>query len=313
MTTVVEMAGVVKRFGSVTALDGLDLTVAAGEVHGFLGPNGSGKSATLRLLLGLLRADRGSLRVLGLDPWGDVATLHRRLASVPGDVALWPNLTGGEVIDLLGRLQGTQDAARRDRLVEMFALDPTKKSRTYSKGNRQKVALVAALAADAELFLFDEPTSGLDPLMADAFRGCVRDLRDRGRTVLLSSHILSEAEALSDRVSIIRAGTIVDTGRLDQLRHLTRTSVTAEVTTVPPELALLPGVHDVVVDGHRISAQVEESGLAPLMRALTAGGLHALTSHPPTLEDLFLRHYGAAVGEGPIGSAGTGGGSAGNG
>ena len=233
MSSVVEMTGVVKRFGSVTALDGLDFEVAAGEVHGFLGPNGSGKSTTLRLLLGLLRSDAGSIRVLGLDPWRDVAALHRRLAYVPGDVALWPNLTGGEVIDLLGRLQGGQDRARRDRLLELFELDPSKKSRTYSKGNRQKVALVAALATDAELFLLDEPTSGLDPLMEDAFRGCVRELRAQGRTVVLSSHILSEAEALSDRVSIIRAGRVVETGPLEQLRHLTRTSVTADVAAVP--------------------------------------------------------------------------------
>ena len=295
MTNVIEMTGVVKRFGTVTALNGLDLTVAGGEVHGFLGPNGAGKTTTLRLLLGLLRCDGGSSRVLGMDPWDDVSTLHRRLAYVPGDVALWPNLTGGEVIDLLGRLQGGQDAIRRDHLLAMFDLDPTKKARTYSKGNRQKVALIAALATDAELFLLDEPTSGLDPLMEDAFRGCVRELRDQGRAVLLSSHILSEAEALSDRVSIIRDGRIAETGRLDELRHLTRTSVTADVATVPEGLQFLPGVHDVVVSDHRVSAQVEPSGLEPLMRALTAAGLHTLTSQPPTLEDLFLRHYGATT------------------
>jgi len=303
MTSVVELTGVVKRFGAVTALDGLDLEVAGGEVHGFLGPNGAGKTTTLRLLLGMLRSNAGSIRVLGLDPWRDVATLHRRLAYVPGDVALWPNLTGGEVIDLLGRLQGGQDQARRDALLEMFDLDPTKKARTYSKGNRQKVALIAALATDAEVFLLDEPTSGLDPLMEDAFRGCVRELRDQGRTVVLSSHILSEAEALSDRVSIIRAGKVVETGRLEQLRHLTRTSVTADVTLVPQGLELLPGVHDVVVAGHRVSAQVEPSGLAPLMQALTAAGLHTLTSQPPTLEDLFLRHYGPARSDTPSGAA----------
>jgi ABC-2 type transport system ATP-binding protein len=296
MSSVVEMAGVVKRFGAVTALDGLDFEVAAGEVHGFLGPNGSGKSTTLRLLLGLLRSNAGSIRVLGLDPWRDVATLHRRLAYVPGDVALWPNLTGGEVIELLGRLQGGQDRARRDRLLELFELDPTKKARTYSKGNRQKVALVAALATDAELFLLDEPTSGLDPLMEDAFRGCVRELRAQGRTVLLSSHILSEAEALSDRVSIIRAGRVVETGPLEHLRHLTRTSVTADVAAVPQGLELLAGVHDVVVANHRISAQVDPAGLGPFLQALTAAGLRALTSQPPTLEDLFLRHYGAGNG-----------------
>jgi ABC-2 type transport system ATP-binding protein len=308
MTNVVEMTGVVKRFGPVTALDGLDLAVTEGEVHGFLGPNGAGKTTTLRLLLGMLHSNAGSIRVLGMDPWRDVATLHRRLAYVPGDVALWPNLTGGEVIDLLGRLQGGQDQARRDTLLEMFDLDPTKKARTYSKGNRQKVALIAALATDAELFLLDEPTSGLDPLMEDSFRGCARELRDQGRTILLSSHILSEAEALSDRVSIIRAGKVVETGRLEQLRHLTRTSVTADVAAVPQGLELLPGVHDVVVAGHRVSAQVEPSGLAPLMQALTAAGLHTLTSQPPTLEELFLRHYGPAVGVAPTGAAASSGG-----
>ena len=307
MTDVVEVHGVVKRFGQVTALDGLDLTVAQGEVHGFLGPNGAGKSTTLRLLLGMLRSDGGSLRVLGLDPWGNVATLHRKMAYVPGDVALWPNLTGGEVIDLLGRLQGGQDAARRNELLGKFDLDPTKKSRAYSKGNRQKVALIAALATDAEVFLLDEPTSGLDPLMEDTFRGCVRELRDQGRTVLLSSHILSEAEALSDRVSIIRAGRVVETGKLDQLRHLTRTSVSADVTTVPQGLEALVGVHDVVVAGRRVSAQVEPSGLAPLMQALTAAGLITLTSQPPTLEELFLRHYGAATTAEPSGSGTAGG------
>ncbi len=308
MTSVLEMTGVVKRFGAVLALDGLDFAVNAGEVHGFLGPNGSGKTTTIRLLLGMLRPDAGSIRVLGMDPWRDVATLHRRLAYVPGDVALWPNLTGGEVIDLLGRLQGGQDSARRDRLLEIFDLDPTKKARTYSKGNRQKVALIAALATDAELFLLDEPTSGLDPLMEDAFRVCVRELRNQGRTVLLSSHILSEAEALSDRVSIIRAGRVVETGRLEQLRHLTRTSVTAEVAAVPQGLELLPGVHDVVVADHRVSAQVEPSGLAPLMQALTAAGLHALTSQPPTLEEVFLRHYGHPTGEVSTGAVDSGGG-----
>jgi ABC-2 type transport system ATP-binding protein len=311
MSSVVEISGVVKRFGTVTALDGLDFEVAAGEVHGFLGPNGSGKSTTLRLLLGLLRANAGSIRVLGLDPWRDVVALHRRLAYVPGDVALWPNLTGGEVIDLLGRLQGGQDPARRDRLLQLFELDPGKKARTYSKGNRQKVALVAALSTDAELFLLDEPTSGLDPLMEDTFRGCVRELRAQGRTVLLSSHILSEAEALSDRVSIIRAGRVVETGRLEQLRHLTRTSVTADVAVVPPGLDLLPGVHDLVITNHRVNAQVEPAGLNHLMQALTAAGLQSLTSQPPTLEDLFLRHYG--TGQDGTGQDGTGQDGAGSG
>jgi len=306
MTNVIEMTGVHKHFGKLAALDGLDLAVAQGEVHGFLGPNGAGKTATLRVLVGLLRTDGGTSRVLGQDPWTSVSVLHRRLAYVPGDVALWPNLTGGEVIDLLGRLQGGQDAARRRWLLEMFDLDPTKRARTYSKGNRQKVALIAALATDAELFLLDEPTSGLDPLMEEAFRGCVRDLRDEGRTVLLSSHLLSEAEALCDRVSIIRAGRVVETGGLDQLRHLTRTAVTADVVTVPSGLGTLAGVHDVVVTDHRITAQVEPVGLEPLMLALTAAGLLALTSQPPTLEDLFLRHYGAVDAAARSGAATTG-------
>ena len=299
MDNVLEMSGVVKRFGSFTALDGLDLTVARGEVHGFLGPNGSGKTTTLRLALGMLRSNGGSMRVLGLDPWRDAAKIHRQLAYVPGDVSLWPNLTGGQVIDLLGRLQGGQDRTRRDALLEIFDLDPTKKARSYSKGNRQKVALIAALATDAEFFLLDEPTSGLDPLKEEAFRECVRQLRDDGRTVLLSSHILSEAEALSDRVSIIRDGKVVESGRLSELRHLTRTSITADVTTVPDGLDRIPGVHDVVIQGNRVSVQVEPVGLAPFMQAVTAAGLESLTSQPPTLEELFLRHYGATAESSP--------------
>ncbi len=292
---VVDARGLVKSFGRTKALDGLDLQVARGEVHGFLGPNGAGKTTTLRVLLGLLRLDAGTARLLGGDPWREAAQLHRRLAYVPGDVALWPNLSGGEVIDLLGRLQGGHDRTRRDRFLELFDLDPTKKSRTYSKGNRQKVALVAALATDAELYLLDEPTAGLDPLREADFRTCVRELRDDGRTVLLSSHILSEAEALSDRVSIIRSGRVVETGPLEQLRHLTRTSVIADVTAVPEGLDRIPGVHDVRVENHRVSAQVEEHGLAPLVQALGAAGLRTLTSQPPTLEELFLRHYGTTA------------------
>jgi ABC-2 type transport system ATP-binding protein len=295
VVNVIELSGVVKHFGSVTALDGLDLVVEQGEVHAFLGPNGAGKTTTLRLLLGNLRADAGHLSVLGLDPWSDIPALHAQLAYVPGDVALWPNLTGGEVIDLLGRLHGGHDRGRRDQLVEQFDLDPTKKARSYSKGNRQKVALVAALASRAQLFLLDEPTSGLDPLMEETFRRCVRDLRDEGRTVLLSSHILSEAEVLSDRVSIIRAGQVVESGSLDQLRHLTRTEVTAEVDAVPTGLSALPGVHDVQVSDHRVTAQVEPAGLGPLMQALAPAGLRSLVTHPPSLEELFLRHYGKAA------------------
>jgi len=292
---VIEAHGLVKSFGTTKALAGLDLEVARGEVHGFLGPNGAGKSTTLRVLLGMLRIDAGTVRLLGGDPWRDTAMLHSRLAYVPGDVSLWPNLTGGEVIDLLGRLQGGQDPARRDRYLELFDLDPTKKSRTYSRGNRQKVALISALSSNADVYLLDEPTAGLDPLREVDFRTCVRELRDEGRTILLSSHILSEAEALSDRVTIIREGRAVETGRLDQLRHLTQTSVTAELVTVPDGLERIAGVHNLIVDDHRVTAHVEQRGMDALMQALSASGIRSLVSQPPTLEELFLRHYGPAA------------------
>src|SRR5918992_5124598 len=229
MENAISISGLVKSFGSVRALDGLDLQVAEGEVHGFLGPNGAGKSTTIRVLLGLLRADAGETRLLGSDPWTDAVALHRRLAYVPGEVNLWPNLSGGEAIDLFGRLRGGLDRARRDDLLERFELDPTKKCRTYSKGNRQKVAIVAAFASDVELYILDEPTSGLDPLMEAVFQDCVREVKHEGRTVLLSSHILAEVEALCDRVSIIRLGRTVETGTLAELRHLTRTSIAAEL------------------------------------------------------------------------------------
>jgi len=290
-SAVIDVAGLFKSFGRTKALNGLNLRVAQGEVHGFLGPNGAGKTTTLRLLLGLLRADAGEMQVLGGDPWLDAVDLHRRLAYVPGDVALWPTLSGGEVIDLLGRLRGGLDPKRRDSLLERFELDPTKKGRTYSKGNRQKVALVAALASDVELLLLDEPTLGLDPLMEEQFRDYINEVRGDGRTVLLSSHTLSEVEALCDRVTIIREGVVVESGTMAQLRHLALTAVSADLTNVPEGLADLPGVHDVVVQGHRISASVEANGMPALMAALSAGGVTALTSAPPTLEELFLRHY----------------------
>ena len=287
----ISVAGLVKTFGRTRALDGLDLSVRSGEVHGFLGPNGAGKSTTLRVLLGLIRADSGEARLLGGDPWRDAVVLHGRLAYVPGDVTLWPRLTGGEVIDLLGRLRGGLDSKRRADLLERFELDPKKKCRTYSKGNRQKVALVAALASDAELLLLDEPTSGLDPLMEAQFRGCVEEERERGRTVLLSSHILSEVEALCDRVTIIRDGRAVDSGTLSELRHLTRTSILAELARAPSGLNRLPGVHDLKVDGTRVRCQVDAAGLDGLLRHLIPFGVRSLISQPPTLEDLFLRHY----------------------
>ena len=291
MGNAIEISGLVKTFGHTRALDGLDLAVVTGEVHGFLGPNGAGKTTTIRVLLGLLRADAGDVRLLGGDPWRDAVPLHRRLAYVPGDVTLWPTLTGGEVIDLLGRLGGGLDPGRRDRLLERFDLDPRTKSRDYSKGNRQKVALVAALASRAELLLLDEPTSGLDPLMEETFRQVVTEDTGEGRTVLLSSHILSEVEALCDRVSIIRQGRTVETGTLDELRHLTRTSITAELATPPEGLADVPGVHDLVVEGSRVRFQVDQGELDAVLRRLTALGVRSLVSRPPTLEELFLRHY----------------------
>ena len=290
-SAVIDVVGLVKAFGRTTVLNQLNLSVSSGEVHGLLGPNGAGKTTTLRILLGLLRADAGTMRLLGGDPWRDAVDLHRRLAYVPGDVVLWPTLTGGEVIDLLGRLRGGLDPRRRDSLIERFELDPTKKGRTYSTGNRQKVALVAALASDVELLLLDEPTLGLDPLMEAQFRQYINEVRGDGRTVLLSSHILGEVEALCDRVSIIREGVVVESGTMADLRHLTRTTVSAELDAVPAGLAELPGVHDVVVQGRRVTASVEAKGMAALMAALGAGGVTAITSQPPTLEELFLRHY----------------------
>jgi ABC-2 type transport system ATP-binding protein len=293
MAAVIETRGLIKTFGRTRALDGLDLRVGAGEIHGFLGPNGAGKSTTIRILLGLARADAGTARVLGRDPWRDAVELHRHVAYVPGDVNLWPNLTGGEAIDLLAGLRGGIDRRRRDELIRRFELDPTKRGRAYSKGNRQKVALIAALASDAELLLLDEPTAGLDPLMEALFRELVDELRDSGRTILLSSHILAEVERLCDRVTIIRRGRTVETGSLDELRHLRRTSVTAETERPPDELARLPGVHAAVVQDHRIELSVESDRLEDLLRALTKLGVRSLISRPPTLEEVFMRHYGA--------------------
>jgi ABC-2 type transport system ATP-binding protein len=295
----ISISGLVKTFGSTRALDGLDLSVEVGEVHGFLGPNGSGKTTTIRVLLGLLRADSGEVALLGGDPWRDAVALHRRLAYVPGEVSLWPNLTGGEVIDLFGRLRGDLNRRRRDQLLERFQLDPTKKTRSYSKGNRQKVGLVAALASDAELLLLDEPTSGLDPLMEAVFQDCIREVKTEGRTVLLSSHILAEVEALCDRLSIIRLGRVAERGTLDELRHLTRTSITAE-TEVPAEsLADLAGVHGLEIDGKHVRFEVDTDHLDVAVRRLGELGVRSLVSHPPTLEELFLRHYGDELAKEP--------------
>jgi len=299
MPTAISTTSLTKTFGSTRALDGLDLSVTAGEVHGFLGPNGSGKTTTIRVLLGLLRADAGDVELLGKDPWRDAVELHRRLAYVPGEVSLWPSLTGGEVIDVFGRLRGDLDRRRRDELLERFELDPTKKTGTYSKGNRQKVVLVAALASKAELLLLDEPTSGLDPLMEAVFQDCIREVKSQGRTVLLSSHILAEAEALCDRLSIIRLGRIVESGTLDELRHLTRTSITAETMRPAQELADLNGIHDLEIDGAVARFEVDTDQLDPAVRRLGELGLRSLVSHPPTLEELFLRHYGDELAQEP--------------
>jgi ABC-2 type transport system ATP-binding protein len=290
--TAIEIHGLTKSFGSVRALDGLDMTVREGEVHGFLGPNGAGKSTTIRVLLGLVRADGGVVRLLGGDPWGDAVSLHRQIAYVPGDVTLWPSLTGGETIDLLARMRGGIDSERRAELIERFDLDPHKKARAYSKGNRQKVSLVSAFSSNARLLLLDEPSTGLDPLMENVFQQCVSDARDRGVTVLLSSHILAETEALCDRVTIIRAGKTVESGTLDSMRHLSRTSIKAELLSNPGDLTRMPGVEDVSFDGTTLHAQVDSASLGELIRVLGQAGVRSLTSQPPTLEDLFLRHYG---------------------
>ncbi|MGV9376223.1 ATP-binding cassette domain-containing protein [Nonomuraea sp. NPDC003707] len=291
MTPAIAVSGLVKAYGPARALDGLDLTVNPGEVHGYLGPNGAGKSTTIRILLGLIRATSGSARLLGGDPWADAVALHRRLAYVPGDVELWPNLTGGEAIDVLGRLRGGLDDRRKNELIERFELDPKKKARTYSKGNRQKVALVAALSADVDLLILDEPTSGLDPLMEAVFQQVVAEAKAAGRTILLSSHILAQVESLADRVTIIRDGKVVESGTLAQLRHLTRTTVVAETATPVTGLDRLPGVHDAKTEGGSVRFGVDAEHLDAAIRHLTTFGIDALVSHPPTLEELMLRHY----------------------
>ncbi len=292
MTAAIHVEQLSKAFGTTQALDRLDLHVETGQVMGFLGPNGSGKSTTIRVLMGLLRQDSGHVRVLDHDPWHDAVELHERIAYVPGDVNLWPGLTGGETIDLFGRLGSGIDPKRRAEMIERFDLDPTKKGRTYSKGNRQKVALVAALAGNADLFVFDEPTSGLDPLMETEFQNTINEMLDDGRTVLLSSHILAEVESLCDQVTIIRDGRTVETGTLAELRYMTRTSV--DVTTAEPvaTIADADGVTDFVAHSdHQASFSVDNPKMSDVMRRLSALGIEAIESQPPTLEELFMRHY----------------------
>lgn len=288
---IIQVSKLVKKFGSFKALDDLDLAVRRGEVHGFLGPNGAGKSTTIRVLLGILRKTSGHVTVLGGDPWDDAVKLHKRLAYVPGDVNLWPNLSGGEAIDLFGRLRGGLDQKRRTELLERFELDPRKKCRTYSKGNRQKVALIAALASDVELYILDEPTSGLDPLMEAVFQDCVQEIKQAGKTVLLSSHILAEAEALCDRITIIRDGKAVESGTLAELRHLTRASVTVETSKPITGLSKLAGLHALNVTGKRAEFEVETDKIDDVLRVLLQFEIRELISSPPSLEKLFLRHY----------------------
>ena len=286
-----ETAGMSKKFGKFNALNGIDLKVSEGEVFGYIGPNGAGKTTTIRVLLGILQASEGSAKVFGMDAWKDAVEIHKRIAYVPGDVNLWPNLTGGEVIDLFVSLRGKHDKARREKLLKMFDLDPSKKCRTYSKGNRQKVALVAAFASDADLYILDEPTSGLDPLMEQVFQQCVIELKKNGKGIFLSSHIMSEVEKLCDRISIIREGRIVETGTLAELRHLTRITMNIETQTPVEGLSGLKGVHGITQSPGGLSFQVDSSEISGIVSHIAKYGVKKLESTPPTLEDLFMRHY----------------------
>jgi ABC-2 type transport system ATP-binding protein len=290
---VLKTHNLIKTFGKFSALNGVDIEVNQGEVYGFIGPNGAGKSTTIRILLGALKATSGEATIFGKDAWKDAVDIHKRIAYVPGDVNLWPNLTGGEVIDLFMKLRGQVDKEKREELIERFSLDPTKKCRTYSKGNRQKVALVAAFASNADLYILDEPTSGLDPLMERVFQDCVREVKAEGKSVLLSSHILSEVEKLCDRVGIIRQGRLIETGTLNELRHLTRTHLLVETTQPVDSLDKVSGVHDIKKDGEELSFQVDSEELDHVIRYVSGFGIKRLESAPPTLEDLFMRHYDA--------------------
>jgi len=301
MTAVIEAHGLTKHFGRIHALDGLDLVVEQGEVHGYLGPNGAGKSTTIRILLGLARASGGAVSVFGADPWRQASALHSRISTIPGDVALWPNLSGGETIDLLVKLRGGDVRSKayadaRARLIEEFQFDPRKRARSYSKGNRQKVALIAAFAHPADLYVFDEPTSGLDPLMEAVFTRQVGLAAERGGTVLLSSHILSEVEKLCTRISILRGGKVVESGTMAELRHLTRTSFSFERDGLTDaQLAGIPGAHDVALAEGRVTFTVDSDQVAAALPALGALGVAGLQVAPPSLEELFLRHYGDAL------------------
>ncbi|MCR6095618.1 ABC transporter ATP-binding protein [Salipaludibacillus agaradhaerens] len=289
--SLLEVKNLKKRFGTFTALENVNLEVNHGEVFGFIGPNGAGKSTTIRVLLGILKATEGQVRLFGKDAWNDAVDIHKRIAYVPGDVNLWPNLTGGEVIDLFVKLRGTNHKSRRDELIKKFDLDPSKKCRTYSKGNRQKVALIAAFSSEADLYILDEPTSGLDPLMEQIFQECVKDVKEQGKSVLLSSHILSEVEKLCDKVAIIRDGRIIETGTLTELRHLTRTNVLVETKQPITDLSQLNGVHEIDKTDQGLAFQIDTEEMDNVMRHISAFGIVKLQSSPPTLEDLFMRHY----------------------
>jgi len=289
--SLLKVTDLTKRFGRFTALDGVDLEVNKGEVYGFIGPNGAGKSTTIRVLLGILKATEGEVTIFGKDAWKDAVEIHKRIAYVPGDLNLWPNLTGGEVIDLFVKLRGGNNKNRREELIRKFDLDPTKKCRTYSKGNRQKVALVAAFSSDSDLYILDEPTSGLDPLMERVFQDCVMEAKEAGKSVLLSSHILSEVERLCDKVGIIRQGKIIESGTLNETRHLTRTSLHVETKQPITDLNTLKGVHEIEEQEHALSFQVDTEELDNVMKHITPFGIVKLESAPPTLEDLFMRHY----------------------
>lgn len=289
---IIEIKDLTKFYGKSLALDKINLTIEKGEVYGFIGPNGAGKSTTLRILLGLLRKDSGDVIIMGEDPWHDAVKIHRKLAYVPGEVNLWPNLTGGEVIDLLGRLRGGFKSERREELLKRFKLDPTKKCSAYSTGNRQKVALIAALVSDVELYIFDEPTIGLDPLMEEIFRQCVKELKKAGKTILLSSHILAEVEALCDRVSVIKEGKIIETGTFSELRHLTRTSITVDTIHPITGLESMAGVHNLNIEGNHAHFNVDAEKIDPVIRHIAQFSVQSLLSAPPTLEELFIRYYG---------------------
>lgn len=289
--TVLKTINLTKKFGKFTALDGVNIEVKKGEVFGFIGPNGAGKSTTIRILLGILKATEGEAKVFGKDAWKDAVEIHKRIAYVPGDLNLWPNLTGGEVIDLFVKLRGTNNKSRREELIEKFDLDPLKKCGTYSKGNRQKVALIAAFSSDADLYILDEPTSGLDPLMERVFQECVMKAKEEGKSILLSSHILSEVERLCDTVGIIRQGQMIETGSLNELRHLTRTSLLVETKQPITSLNELKGVHGIEEKGQALTFQVDTEELDNVMKYVSQFGIVKLESTPPTLEDVFMRYY----------------------